>query len=765
MATVYLAHDVHHDRPVALKVLHSELAATLGPERFLREVRTTARLQHPHILPVLDSGEAAGQLWYTMPYVRGESLRDRLRREVQLPVEVAVDLARQVALALDYAHREGVVHRDLKPENILLSEGQALVADFGVAKALAGGDGGQLTETGLAVGTPAYMSPEQASGGQVDARSDVYSLGCVLYEMLAGEPPFTGATPQALISKRLVDPVPSIRRIRQGVPDAVEQALTRALAKISADRFQSARELGEALAAAPRNTGTPAEQLPAATAAVPARSRRLLLLALAALVAAGTVGSLLWQRTRGRAAAEVDSQSAATPWSVAVLPFANMSSDQQNEYFSDGMTEGLISALGRVPGLRVTSRPSAFAFKGRHVPLGEVGATLRVTNVLTGSVQRSGDRLRISAQLVDVAADSTLWSGTFDRNPRDIFDVQDEVSRAIVRALQLTLRVEHQARLVRRATRDIEAYTFYLQSLSAPPHDAIEYLEAAIQRDPNFAPAYVELAANWSNLAQWGRVVPREGYAKARAAALRAISLDSTLSEAHGALGRVMADHDYNWKGAEAAYRRALALNPSDATARSNYAFLLSETGRVAEAVAQRRQAVLLLPLGDPTAGLSSAAVELYYARRYDEAIEDVLANFRGDSTNPWRNWMLGRAYEQKGMLKEAIASHEKAVAAARDNAISVGALGHAYGIAGRRTDALKIARELEARAADGYVPGPAIALVYTGLGDTDRALQWLERGFEQRDRWMVFLKVEPRFDPLRTDPRFADLLRRMRLE
>jgi tetratricopeptide (TPR) repeat protein len=367
---------------------------------------------------------------------------------------------------------------------------------------------------------------------------------------------------------------------------------------------------------------------------------------------------------------------------------------------------------------------------------------------------------------VDVAADSTLWSGTFDRGLRDIFDVQDEVGRAIVRALQLTLRVEHQARLVRRATRDIEAYTLYLQSLSAPSgSDAIQYLEAATQRDPNFAPAYVELAANWSLLAQWGRMLPREGYAKARAAALRAISLDSTLSEAHMALGRVMADHDWDWQGAEMAYRRALALNPSDATARSAYAFLLSETGRVAEAVAQRRQAVLLQPLGDPTGRSGSAAVELFYARRYDEAIEDVLANFPGDSTHPWRNWQLGRTYEQKGMLKEALASHEKAVAAARDNAIYLGALGHVYGIAGRRGDALKMARELEARAADAYVPGPAIALVYTGLGDTDGALQWLERGYEQRDRWMVFLKVEPRFDPLRTDPRFADLLRRMRLE
>ncbi len=245
MATVYLAHDLKHDRKVALKVLHPELAATLGPERFQREIRTTARLQHPHILPVLDSGETAGQLWYTMPFVRGESLRDRLQREGQLPVDVAVDLACQVALALDYAHREGVVHRDLKPENILLSDGQALVADFGIAKALSAAGEAQLTETGLAVGTPAYMSPEQAGGGQVDGRSDVYALGCVVYEMLAGEPPFSGSTPQAMIAKRVLEPVPHVRTLRDSVSVPMEQALLRALAKTPADRFATAGELPE----------------------------------------------------------------------------------------------------------------------------------------------------------------------------------------------------------------------------------------------------------------------------------------------------------------------------------------------------------------------------------------------------------------------------------------------------------------------------------------------------------------------------------------
>ena len=354
MATVYLAHDLKHDRRVALKVLHPELGAMLGPERFLREIRTTARLQHPHILTVHDSGEAAGQLWYTMPFIRGESLRDRLRREAQLAVEVAVDLARQIALALDYAHREGVIHRELKPENILLSDQQALVADFGVAKALAAGHEGPLTETGMSVGTPAYMSPEQASAGQVDGRSDVYALGCVLYEMLAGEPPFTGLTPQAVLAKRLLEPVPHVRTLRESVPEPLEQAISRALAKAPADRFATAGEFAQALAQAhpaPATTTSPAAPQRAIRSRVPVG--RLTTLALVVLVSVGVL--LAWLRSRAE-------PETAGPTRLAVLPFENLG-DSADAYFADGVANDLRTKLSQVRGLAVIARGSSNEYK------------------------------------------------------------------------------------------------------------------------------------------------------------------------------------------------------------------------------------------------------------------------------------------------------------------------------------------------------------------------------------------------------------------
>jgi serine/threonine-protein kinase len=345
MATVYLAHDLKHDRPVALKVLHRELAAALGPERFLREIRTTARLQHPHILTVLDSGEAEGLLWYTMPYLDGEALRDRLRREIQLPLEEAIGIAREVGLALDYAHRHGVVHRDIKPENILLSDGQALVADFGVAHALEQGTEGKLTETGLAVGTPAYMSPEQASGGPVDVRTDIYSLGCVLYELLAGEPPYTGPTPHAVVAKRFADPVPSIRRVREGVPESIERALTRALAKAPADRYRTAAELVRALEVMPaavRSPVTPPSVLPPAGGR---RVARAVVLGVAALLGLGVVGSALLWRSRPPAALDADL--------LAVAPFDVL--DPELPLWREGMVDLLARTFDGAGSLRTVA--------------------------------------------------------------------------------------------------------------------------------------------------------------------------------------------------------------------------------------------------------------------------------------------------------------------------------------------------------------------------------------------------------------------------
>ncbi|MGH7537801.1 MAG: protein kinase domain-containing protein [Gemmatimonadales bacterium] len=387
MATVYLAEDVKHHRKVAVKVLQPELAAALGPDRFLREIRTAAALNHPHILALYDSGEADGFLYYVMPYVKGESLRQKLAREKQLSIEEALGITRQVASALDHAHARDLIHRDIKPENILLYEGEAMVADFGIALAVSAAAGARLTETGVLVGTPEYMSPEQATGERaLDARSDVFSLGCVLYEMLAGEPPYTGPTAQAVITKRMTDPVPAVRRLRDAVPAGVEQALMQALARTPADRFASAAAFAEALAQ---------------PGGVPPRRR-----------------------------------------SVAVLPFLNLSADPENEYFADGITEDVIANLSKIRALEVISRTSVMPFKKRDHGLRDIAARLGVATLLEGSVRRAGDRVRIVAQLIDAATDQHLWAETYDRQLTDIFAIQSDVAVHIASALRAELSQE-----------------------------------------------------------------------------------------------------------------------------------------------------------------------------------------------------------------------------------------------------------------------------------------------------------------------------------
>ena len=374
MAIVFLAHDLRHDRDVALKILRPELAAEIGPNRFLREIKFAARLTHPHILPLYDSGEAGDFLFYVMPYVDGESLRDGLNRERQLPLDHVVNIARQVGGALDYAHRSEVVHRDIKPENIMLQDGVALVADFGIGKALsAAADTGALTRTGTAVGTPAYMSPEQASGEtEVDGRSDIYSLACVIYEMLGGEPPFTGPTVQAVITKRLVDTAPHVRALRD-VPEPMDEAICKALARERVDRFSTAAMFAEALAAGALST--------VHISPVP----------------------------------EARTELVTDAKSIAVVPFVNLSADPENEYFSDGMTEEIINAIAKVEGLQVASRTSTFALKGKELEISEIGRKLRVGSLLEGSVRKAGNRIRISAQLINVANGYHLWSESFRR--------------------------------------------------------------------------------------------------------------------------------------------------------------------------------------------------------------------------------------------------------------------------------------------------------------------------------------------------------------
>ncbi|MBA2627239.1 MAG: protein kinase, partial [Gemmatimonadales bacterium] len=476
MATVYLAHDLRHDRHVALKVLRPEISAAMGADRFLREIKMAAGLTHAHILPVFDSGEAGGLLYYVMPSMEGRSLRERLDRERQLSLQESLRITREVASALDYAHRHNVVHRDIKPENILLHEGAAMVADFGIGKALSA-QGASLTQTGLSLGTPAYMSPEQAAGDfSTDGRSDLYSLGCVLYEMLTGEPPFTGVSAQAIIAKRFVAPIPRVKDTRD-VPPAVDTAVARALARTPADRFPSAAEFASALLAISRQTDS------------------------------GEHGA--------GGAVKADARA------IAVLPLANMSADPENEYFADGMTEEIINALAKVPGMQVASRTSSFAFKGKEVDVRQIGEKLGATSVLEGSVRKVGNRIRITAQLISVDNGYHLWSETYDRQLEDVFAVQDEIARAIVDALKL--RLAGDAAQVVPATKDLEAYTQYLKGrfffakLSEPAlRKALDLFEHALLRDPGLARAYAGIADVWCNLADdW--VAPDEAYPRAKA--------------------------------------------------------------------------------------------------------------------------------------------------------------------------------------------------------------------------------------------------------
>ena len=470
MATVYLAHDVKHDRDVAIKVLRPDLAAALGADRFLTEVKITARLDHPHILTLIDSGNVDGTLFYVMPFVRGESLRARLERERQLGVGEALTIARQTASALHYAHRQGVIHRDIKPENILLHEGEAFLTDFGIALAVSEAGGDRLTGTGLSLGTPSYMSPEQAAGDRnIDARSDIYALGAVTYEMLAGEPPVTGASVQAMIAKLMTERPTSLRVLRDTIPAAVDAAVMRALAKAPIDRFATAREFADALASEAAVTPSPAPR------AAAGRWRGLALASVEASAGEGLSGAIR---------------------SIAVLPLDNYSADSTQEYFAEGMTDELTGDLASISQLRVTSRGSAMQFKGRNrPPTPEIAKALDVDAVVEGSVTRSGDRVRITAQLIDARADRHLWAQTFERKSSDVLALQAELASTIASAINVQLTPREQSRLSAAPTVDPEAHDAYLKGrffFNRPSDEnlqkAIVQFDAAVKLSPTFAP-------------------------------------------------------------------------------------------------------------------------------------------------------------------------------------------------------------------------------------------------------------------------------------
>ena len=691
MATVFLAQDLRHGRPVALKVLHPELALSLGSERFLREIQIAARLQHPHIVPLYDSGQAGELLYYVMPFIEGESLRQHLEHEGRLPLEEAVRIARAVATALDYAHRQKIVHRDIKPENVMLSEGEPMVTDFGIAKAVTAAVAGPLTQTGTAVGTPSYMSPEQAGGeAELDARSDIYSLGAMLYEMVGGTAPFVGPTIQAIIAKLFTDPVAPLREHRPDVPDWLDSAVTKALEKKPVNRYATASQFAQALIW-PSGTGTPPEL-----------------------------------------------KAGAAPKSIAVLPFVNMSNDPENEYFSDGVAEDIINALTKIQALRVASRTSSFAFKGKNEDIGEIGRKLKVGTVLEGSVRKAGAKLRVTAQLVSVADGNNLWSERYDRQLEDVFEIQDEIAGNIVKALRVVL-TEGEKRAIEKApTENVEAYDYYLrgrqffhQFRRTGMQFARRMYERAIEIDPNFAMAYAGMADCCSFLYMYWDG-SKSNLEAADSASRKALELDPELAEAHASRGFAL-NLSRHYEEARKHFETAIRLNPKLYEAHYFYARACFQEGKLEEAVKHYEEASRVRP-------------------------EDYQALLLIQS--PLNS--LGRHEAAKAALRRGVQVAEKHLELNPDDCRALYLAAGGLVQLGEREKALEWAKR--AHAIDPEDSGVLynVACVYALAGQVDDGIKCLEKAIQNGFGHREWIENDSDLDALRSDPRFEALKKRL---
>ena len=760
MSRVFLAGEPELERQVVIKVLPKDLGGGTGTERFRREILLAARLQHPNIVPLITAGEIAGQPYFVMPYVAGESLRARLDREPTPPLGDVLAILRDVARALAYAHDHGVIHRDIKPGNILLSGGAAVVTDFGVAKALAGEDtpGGvdALTLVGTSLGTPSYMAPEQAAADPAtDHRADLYAFGVVAYEMLVGRTPFAGRSPQALMAAHLTERPAPLTELRPEVPPGVAGLVMACLEKEPAARPQAAAAI-LALLDAPSGSaaGSPTRR------ATPAVGRRIRIL-LAGMIVVSLAVAGWWQFGRGQSGARPAERT-----SLAVLPLVTLSG--ADEYFADGLTDELTAAMAHVPGLRVASRTSSFTYKGRRdVDVRQIGRQLRVGTVLEGTVSRDGQRLRLNARLTSTTDGFTIWSETYQRSTADLFAVQDELAAAVAGALRGTL-VPDDTSLVHRGTGDLAAYDLYLRGRFLWRQRGAESLRLAagvfgqaIARDSSFPHAWAGLADALSLLPLYGPTPADSVFAPARAAAERAIALDSTLSEAHATLGQLLKEVGA-WRASEGELRRAVTLDSTYAPAHQWLGELLYLTGRPREAVVVMRQAAGLEPASP------IIAMELGYVLALAGAADSAAAQAREAIALAPESWpahaFAGATALVSRRPREAVRELERA--ARLEPGLPdhfLGLLGMAYGMSSQPGRADSLLRQFQSR---GHPPAAALALVSLGLGRHDDALVWLERAVSERDPFLFASSLTPPwYAPLREDPRFTALARRMGLD
>ena len=718
MATVHLAEERKHRRKVAIKVLKQEFSASVGKERFMREIGIAAQLSHPHIVPLIDSGESAGLLYYVSPFVPGGSLRDRLNREKRLPVDDALRIAQEVGAALDYAHRNGFVHRDVKPENILFADDHALLSDFGIAHVHVKNPEETLTLGGIVLGTPEYMSPEQASGeSDVGVPGDVYGLACVFYEMLAGEPPFKGASPRATMAKQVTERARPLRALRPDAPSGFERVLERALAKDPSQRYESIADFCEAL---------------------------------------------------GRARTEPGRAFTMTTRTIAVLPFVNASPDPDNEYLSDGITDELINALAKVDGLRVASRTSVFALKGKAQDVRAIGALLEASEVLEGTVRRMADNLRITVQLTSTDDGRLMWSERYDRRLDDVFAIQDEIARTIVTTLRSTSFADLAPTTTNRHTENVQAYGLYLRGryawnkrTSEGVIEGIKFFEEAIALDPTYALAYTGLADSYSLHIDYRNVPVHEGHEKAKFYARKAIALDESLAEAHASLAWSLFIYDWRWEEAAREFRRAIELDPRYAPAHQWYAFMLASQAHFDEALIEAHTA----QENDPgsVSVRRSLGYTYLYARKFDQARYHL---DRAIAMNPTAE----ESYRIQGLILTFQKDYQAAERVLREalalapecGSTTKATLAYSLALAGDASYARSVVDDLLERIKSDYVSPVDLAVLFIGLGDKEKALDWVERAIDERRGWAAYLRVHPMVEPLRDEPRFNALLERM---
>lgn len=731
MGKVFRVEDTKVKEEVALKLINPEIAANIKTiERFRNELKITRKIRHKNICGMYDLGEDDGTYYITMEYVPGQNLKALIRQSGQLSIGTTISIGNQLCEGLTEAHRLGVVHRDLKPSNIMIDRvGNAMILDFGVARSL---KADSITDEGVMVGTPEYMSPEQVEAKEVDHRSDIYSFGIILYEMVTGQVPFEGDTSLSIAMKHKSEIPKDPREFNSQIPDALSQVILKCMEKDRQRRYQGIKELQ-----------TEIEKIDTA------------------LTYPGISPATGFQVKE-----KLDYWGEK---SIAVLPFSNLSVEKEQEYFCDGLTEEIINALSHVRKLRVVARTSAFAFKGKDIDIREIGQRLNVNTILEGSVRKSGDRMRITAQLITVKDGYHLWSARFDRKLKDIFDIQDEITLEIVDKLKISLLGVEKEQVAKRYTENPEAYTLLLKAryfwdkrTRKGLEQGIKFVKEALEKDPKYALAYTHLAGHLTGLGWFGYIPPKNAFPQAKAAALKALEIDSKLPQAYSALAWVSMLYDWEWKAAESNLKEALALNPSLYNAHWGYGVFLSIQIRFEEALKEYKMALKVDPLSLPlNSELGSC---LWEAGKYDEAQEQFQKTLDLDPNFGLAHFYMGLVYNNKGKHEQAILELRKAIRLTGGLSWGYGALGYTYAITGRTDEAKKILNQLKERSKRRYIRPTAIVQIYQGLEDIDRVFEWLEKAIEDRDPVMPLIRVIPEYESLKSDPRYKTLMKKMNL-